>query len=183
MRMVHKRDLDAPEYRGPKMRYWAGFNVLPATVGIIPLNGVVGAGLLGNFPIGGVFSNQFAVVLESIWAYEATDLGPAMGLLTNGILANVTSGGKELLTNILLALLPPDTGLMETVAIPAAALAAVQLAAHRGQRFSFGSWRPLIPKGEAFQASFTIPAALAALPVGGVITSLWFEVRAIGYIE
>ncbi len=184
MRMIHKKDMDAPEFRGPKLRYWAGFNILPATVGIIPLVAAAAlAPLLGNFRVAGVFSNQFAVIVESIWSYCATNLTPFSALITNGSTASFSAGGKLIMDNILLGLLPPDTGLQEAVAIPAAALAAVEVGAHRGQRYNMGSWRPLISKGENIDASFNVPVALAALPVGGIVTSLWFEVRAIGYID
>lgn len=183
MRMVHKSDLSKPEYRGPTIRYWAGFNVLPATVGNIQLVAAATNGLLGNFKQAGVFSNQFAVIVENIWAYCATDVAPDLALLTNGVLANFLANGKRIVDNVLIALLPPDVGLQEAVAIPAAALAAVQVAAHRGQRYHMGEWRPLIAKGESIEVSIDIPVALGALAVGGVITSLWFEVRAIGYIK
>jgi len=183
MRMVYKSEMDKPEYRGPKRRYWAGFNILPATVGEVPLLAAATAGLLGNFRSPAVFSNQFAVIVESIWAYMATDVAPDLALLTNGITATFLANGKRVMDNVLLALLPSDAGLQEAVAIPAAAVAAVQVGAHRGPRYNMGSWKPLVAKGEAIEASFNIPVALAGLPVGGVITSLWFEVRAIGYIK
>ena len=183
MRMVHKSELSKPEYRGPTLRYWAGFNVLPATIGEQQLVAAATNGLLGNFKNAGVFSNQFAVIVENIWAYCATDVAPDLALLINGVLANFSANGKKIMDNVLIALLPSDVGLQEAVAIPAAAVAAVQVAAHRGQRYHMGEWRPLIAKGEAIEATLNIPAALAALAVGGVVTSLWFEVRAIGYIK
>lgn len=182
MKMIYKDALNDERAMGPRKQYWLPTTLLPATVGAVALGNVVGAGLTGNIQEAGKLSTTYAHIIFGFYVLIATGVGGDVDLINNGTTVSYSSGGKELLRNILSANLPANVGPEHAIAIPAAALAASHFSSVRGERFHYKDWFPYIPAGEVFDAVLNVPVALGGLTAGGVLTSLVIDTRIIGYV-
>jgi len=173
MKLIHRKTLSDPKLAGMEMRYFATQAVAGATVGETVLNQVALVGILGNTKALAL-DPQFPHIILGVGLYISSFVAADIDLLVHGMVITITSAGKDIIKNILAALLPEDIA-------PQGSTAAAIAVGIRGPRYNFGDWLPLIGKSDSFEIKTNIPVALGAISATTTI-NIVVHARPVGFI-
>jgi hypothetical protein len=173
MKLIHRKTLSDPKQAGMEMRYFASQAVAAATVGETVLNQVALVGILGNTKALSL-DPAFPHIILGVGLYIRSFIAADIDLLVHGMTITISAAGKDIIKNILAALLPEDIA-------PQGSTAAAIAVGVRGPRFNFGDWLPLIGKSDEVQLKTNIPVALGAISATTTI-DIVVHARPIGFV-